>query len=325
MINQVSVIIPVFNTEEYLPKCISSIINQTIKNIEIICVNDCSTDNSLKILQNFSKQDIRIRIVDLKENKGVSNARNTGIDLAQGEYIYFIDSDDWIDTNYLEEMLTKIKEVNSDIIINANLVKEYDDSARKAYGKFDFLTENFESLNPKIIQKFFPPVIWTRLYKREYLNKYNFRFPFIKCGAEDIYFAYACDLMQKKSYIFKGPYYHYCQHQTSAVHLKERGFHYIESFKLLYKFLNDNNIDLNDIKLFYVESLIIDTEQKFNFVKSYLTEIEDIFNKNIGIYNEQEKFLFKIMKETPDFKCFISKYNPNISLSFLKNRMVLKK
>ena len=123
MINQVSVIIPVFNTEEYLPKCISSIINQTIKNIEIICVNDCSTDNSLKILQNFSKQDIRIRIVDLKENKGVSNARNTGIDLAQGEYIYFIDSDDWIDTNYLEEMLTKIKEVNSDIIINANLVK----------------------------------------------------------------------------------------------------------------------------------------------------------------------------------------------------------
>ena len=154
MINQVSVIIPVFNTEEYLPKCISSIINQTIKNIEIICVNDCSTDNSLKILQNFSKQDIRIRIVDLKENKGVSNARNTGIDLAQGEYIYFIDSDDWIDTNYLEEMLTKIKEVNSDIIINANLVKEYDDSARKAYGKFDFLTENFESLNPKIIQKF---------------------------------------------------------------------------------------------------------------------------------------------------------------------------
>lgn len=325
MINQVSVIIPVFNTEEYLPKCISSIINQTIKNIEIICINDCSTDDSLKILQDFSKQDIRIRIVDLKENKGVSNARNTGIDLAQGEYIYFIDSDDWIDTNYLEEMLIKIKEVNSDIIINANLVKEYDDSTRKAYGKFDFLTKNFESLNPKIIQKFFPPVIWTRLYKREYLNKYNFRFPVVKCGAEDIYFAYACDLMQEKSYIFKGPYYHYCQHQTSAVHLKERGFHYIESFKLLYKFLNNNNIDLNDIKLFYVESLIIDTEQKFNFVKSYLTEIEDIFNKNIDIYNEQEKFLFKIMKESPDFKCFISKYNPNISLSFLKNRMVLKK
>jgi hypothetical protein len=147
----------------------------------------------------------------------------------------------------------------------------------------------------------------------------------VKCGAEDIYFAYACDLMQEKSYIFKGPYYHYSQHQTSAMHLKERGFHYIESFKLLYDFLNKYNINLDDTKLFFVESLIIDNEQKFNFVKNYLDEIENVFNKNINIYNEQEKFLFKIIKESSDFKYFVSKYNPNISLSFLKSRILIKK
>ena len=94
---------------------------------------------------------------------------------------------------------------------------------------------------------------------------------------------------------------------------------------MLYNFLNSYNIDLNDIKLFYVESLIIDDEQKFNFVKNYLTEIEDIFNKNIIVYNEQEKFLLEIIKESPNFKYFVSKYNPNISLSFLKNKMVIKK
>lgn len=325
MTMEVSVIIPVFNTGKYLNKCINSIINQTIKNIEIICVNDCSTDNSLEILQDFAKKDNRIKVIDLKENKGVSNARNTGIDLAEGKYLYLIDSDDWIDENYLEEMIKKINEVNSDIIINANFVNEYDDESKKAYSKFNFLTKDFEVFDSKTVQRFFPPVIWTRLYKRNYLNKYKFRFPMVKCGAEDIYFAYACDLMQEKSYIFKGPYHHYSQHQTSAMHLKERGFHYIESFKHLYKFLNDNNVNLDGIKLFFVESLIIDNEQKFNFVKNYLTEIEEIFNKNISIYNEQEKFLFRIMKESSSFKEFISKYNPNISLSFLKSRMVIKK
>ncbi len=321
----ISVIIPIFNTGKYLTKCIDSIINQTIKDIEIICVNDCSTDNSLEILKDFAKKDNRVKIIDLKENKGVSNARNLGIDSAQGEYIYLIDSDDWLDQNYLEEMLKKIKETNSNIIINANFVNEYDDKTKKAYSNFNFLTKDFEIFDSKTVQKFFPPVIWTRLYKRDYLKKYNFKFPMVKCGAEDIYFAYACDLIQGKSYIFKGPYHHYSQHQTSAMHLKERGFHYIESFKLLYELLNKNNINLDNIKLFFVESLIIDTEQKFNFVKNYLVQIEDVFNKNINIYNEQEKFLFKIMKESSDFKYFTSKYNPNISLSFLKSRMVIKK
>ncbi|MBO7611208.1 MAG: glycosyltransferase family 2 protein [Elusimicrobia bacterium] len=321
----ISVIVPIFNTEKYLSRCISSILNQTIKDIEILCVNDCSTDNSLKILQEFSKQDSRLKIIDLKENKGVSNARNLGIDLAQGEYIYLIDSDDWLDDNYLEQMLNKIKETNSNIVINANFVNEYDDKTKKAYSKFDFLTKDFEIFDSKTVQKFFPPVIWTRLYKKDFLKNHNIKFPMVKCGAEDIYFAYACDLIQEKSYIFKGPFYHYSQHQTSAMHIKERGFHYIESFKFLYDLLNEYNINLDDIKLFFVESLIIDNEEKFNFVKNYLTEIEDIFNKNINVYNEQEKFLFKILKESTDFKYFVSKYNPNISLSFLKNKMVLKK
>ena len=324
MYSKVSVIIPVYNVEDYLSQCLNSVINQTLKEIEIICINDCSTDNSLNILREFALKDTRIKIIDLKQNKGVSTARNVGLDLAKGEYIYLIDSDDWLDDNYLETMVKKIEEVNSNILINANFVNEYTDKQKKLYSKFDFLKNNFEIFNSKIVQRFFPPVIWTRLYKRAYIEQYRFRFPQVKCGAEDIYFAYACDLMQEQSYIFKGPYHHYFQHSSSAMHKKERGYYYFESFKLLYNFLTKQNVNLDNIKLFFVESLIIDTKQKFNFIKNYLLETEQVFIKNINIYNRQEQFLFKILKESNDFEAFISKYNPNISLSFLKHKMTFK-
>lgn len=320
----VSVIIPVFNMEQFLPRCITSVLNQTFKDIEILCINSGSTDNSLKILQDFSKTDPRVKVTTI-ENKGVSFARNTGIDFAQGKYIYFLDSDDWLDTNYIEEMVKKIEELNSNILINSNFVNEYENETKKAYSKFNFLTKDFEMFDSKTVQRFFPPVIWTRLYKKDYLKKQEIRFPLLKIGAEDIFFSYACDLLQEKSYIFKGPYYHYFQRPGSAVRVKERGFRYIQGFKILYDFLKEHNVNLDGIKLFYVESLIIDSEDKFKIVKGYLTEIEDIFNKNIDVYNEQDKFLFKTMKESSDFKYFISKYNPNISLSFLKSRMVIKK
>ena len=323
-IPKVSVIIPVYNVEQYLNKCLDSVTNQTFKNIEIICINDCSTDNSLNVLKNFASKDSRIKIIDLNQNKGVSNARNSGLDFAQGEYVYLMDSDDWLDDNYLEIMVQKIEEVNSNILINANFVNEYTDKQKKLYSKFDFLRKDFEIIDSKIVQRFFPPVIWTRLYKKTYIDKYNFRFPQIKCGAEDIYFAYACDLMQEKSYIFKGPYHHYFQHSSSAMHKKERGYYYFESFKLLYCFLNKQNINLDDIKLFFVESLIIDTKEKFNLIANYLREIEQIFNRNIKFYNAQERFLFNIIKESKSFEFFISKYNPNISLSFLKYKMFAK-
>ena len=87
---QVSIIVPVYNVEKYLSKCLESLINQTLKDIEIICVNDGSTDNSLSILKEYANKDSRIKIID-KQNEGVSVARNTGIEVATGEYLMFVD------------------------------------------------------------------------------------------------------------------------------------------------------------------------------------------------------------------------------------------
>lgn len=94
---KVSVIIPIYNVGLYIRKCLDSIVNQTLKNIEIICINDGSTDNSIGIVEEYAKLDNRIKVIDFKENKGVSIARNTGINQANGEYISFIDPDDFID------------------------------------------------------------------------------------------------------------------------------------------------------------------------------------------------------------------------------------
>ena len=104
-IPKVSVIIPVYNTERYLHECLDSVINQTMKEIEIICINDGSTDNSLKILKEYALQDKRIHVINRKTNCGAPGLiKNIGIEHATGEYIGFLDSDDWIDNNYFKEL-----------------------------------------------------------------------------------------------------------------------------------------------------------------------------------------------------------------------------
>nr|MCR4662874.1 glycosyltransferase [Endomicrobiaceae bacterium] len=106
---KVSVIVPVYNVEQYLRQCLDSIINQTFKDFECICVNDGSTDNSLTILQEYSKKDNRIKIINQK-NSGSSVSRNNGIKQALGQYVSFVDADDWITDNYLEILYNKIIE-----------------------------------------------------------------------------------------------------------------------------------------------------------------------------------------------------------------------
>ena len=100
---KVSVIIPVYNVEQYLKECLDSVINQTLKDIEIICINDGSTDGSLKILEKYESLDDRI-VVFSQENSGLSATRNKGMQLSSGEYVYFMDSDDYLELNALEEL-----------------------------------------------------------------------------------------------------------------------------------------------------------------------------------------------------------------------------
>lgn len=111
---KVSIIVPVYNVEKYINKCLDSLTNQTLKEIEIICINDGSTDNSLKLLENYNNKDSRIVLINQK-NSGQSAARNKGVEIAKGEYIGFVDSDDWVDSNFFERLYESAKRTDSDI------------------------------------------------------------------------------------------------------------------------------------------------------------------------------------------------------------------
>ena len=113
---KISIIVPVYNTEKYLGVCLDSLISQTYKDIEIICVDDGSTDNSLQILNDYAAKDSRIKILTQK-NQGPSVARNLGLEKAKGEYITFVDSDDWVSIDMCEKIYSKAIDTNADLVL----------------------------------------------------------------------------------------------------------------------------------------------------------------------------------------------------------------
>ena len=147
--SKVSVIIPVYNVEKYLRECLDSVINQTLKDIEIICVNDGSTDNSLQILEEYAQKDERIKII-AQENKGQAVARNVGIKIAQGEFIGFLDSDDYLDLNFYENLYNRAKETNSNIVV-CEYMYRFKDSNK---GKKIFLKVDKNIVSSNIKEKF---------------------------------------------------------------------------------------------------------------------------------------------------------------------------
>ena len=169
--NKCSIIIPVYNVEKYLPKCLDSIVNQTYKNIEIICINDGSTDNSLKILEEYAQKDERIKIIN-QENQGVSVARNVGIDNATGDYILFVDSDDWIDRDTCKILKIELENEYYDLIIfNHSVVTKKSTRPTKYIGgnKFAF---------------------WAACYKTSIIKNNNIKFPKNIKISEDHFFKY---------------------------------------------------------------------------------------------------------------------------------------
>ncbi len=186
---KISVIVPVYNVEPYLPQCLDSLIEQTFKDIEIICVNDGSTDGSLNILNHYAAKDSRIKVID-KPNGGVSSARNSGLDAAQGEYISFVDSDDWLKRNAYEEIIMSAKK-HVDMVI---------------FGYYEFLEGNLtETGAKKVLKQFeqekipfeklvlnFCNSIWDKIYRRDFLQKNHLRFQEHLIIAEDGFFNLQC-------------------------------------------------------------------------------------------------------------------------------------
>ena len=149
---KISVIVPVYNVEKYLRKCIESILNQTFREFELILVDDGSTDSSGKICDEYALKDSRIKVIH-KENGGASSARNAGLDVAKGEYIGFVDSDDWIEMDMYGELYRLIKENNTDIsVCGINNIKDIKYKNENLKEKIQIIKkEGEECTAPKIL------------------------------------------------------------------------------------------------------------------------------------------------------------------------------
>lgn len=175
----VSVIVPVYNVELYLKRCLDSIIKQTLANIEIILVDDGSTDNSGKICDEFAQKDFRISVIH-KKNGGLSSARNAGLNIAKGKYIGFVDSDDWINQDYYENLYNIAKKTKSDIVsCKFNKSSKYKENSHIKINENDFTIEDGKKFRETYLSSAMKGGIswvpvWSKIYKRRILNDIRF-------------------------------------------------------------------------------------------------------------------------------------------------------
>lgn len=255
---KVSIIIPVYNSEETLKKCIESVINQTYKNIEILVINDGSKDKSLKIINEYKNKDKRIKIIN-QENKGVSGARNTGINNATGDYITFIDSDDYIKPNLVKDTIKIFKEYECDVVRN-NYVLSYENgkiqSRHEMYeeNRIINITEKKEELIQNILLGKVQSYSWLLTIKRNILNENNLKFDEDVFFMEDIIFLIRLIFFIKNIYFVSEPNYFYYQNNENS--LTKDPKRYVK---------NINNILVMNRKL--QEILILNEKDSNNYIK----------------------------------------------------------
>ena len=282
----ISIIIPVFNSESYLNKCLDSLVNQTYENIEILCINDGSSDSSLAILNEFSKKDSRIKVFS-QSNKGQSSARNLGLKEAKGDYILFIDSDDWVDLDFCEKIICTIKENDCDISI-ATIIRTGKKSS-KIRLKFDKV-ETFETFEEKLAICNMPKCCYTcaKLYKKELFKDLSFK--------EGVYFEDVIllpQLIKKAKKITTTPKttYYYRVNPNSTVKSipnKKKQQDSYNAKKFYNNFMLENNIQLTKKERTIVKSIkflgkipFLKTKEFENQEITYLFGFLPIFKKTI--------------------------------------------
>lgn len=308
---KVSIIVPIFNVEKYLKECLDSLANQTLEDIEIICVNDGSTDNSPQILQEYESKDKRIKVIN-KENSGYGISMNMGLDSASGEYIGIVESDDFADSKMFEDLYSLAKQKDADIVKSDWF--EYTTStkiARKA-GRMALLPEN-RTLNvkdnPEVLK--IQPAIWSAIYKKSFLDENNIRFTETSGASyQDTGFAFKVMCLAKSIVLTDNAYIYYRQDNlNSSVKSTSKVYAICTEYAEITRFLNEHNEIkpyVNTYKLVkeYVNYLWNLKRIDKQFRKEFITKISEIFTT----YQENGEI-------TDDFFKKVSKQEFNMLLS----------
>ena len=259
---QVSIIVPVYNVENYIERCLNSLVNQTFKDIEIITINDGSTDKSLELLNKYAKEDIRISVIDLGD-EGVSYCRNLGIEKANGKYIMFVDSDDWIDSSMVEVMYKKAEENKLDLVMCSYIREFKDHSKEKIFNLPQEIIYKDNEVKNELLRKLVGPVkeelsnpemldalgtVWGKLYRADILKENKLKFVDLSeiGSAEDTLFNIFTFNYLKKVMFLNKPMYHYWRDNPKSVtsqynpKLKEQRKVF---FKYISDFIRENNFE----------------------------------------------------------------------------------
>ena len=246
---KISVIIPVFNSEEFISECLNSLIKQTFKNFEVICINDGSNDTSFKILKEFEKKDERIHIIS-QNNKGAGIARNIGMGKSKGDYLLFLDSDDIFENIMLEELYAKIKQNDNEVVIcnSQNFIMKDNKKIfyRKNYLILDEILKNKSFSSRDIKKDFFNLFIWwpwDKLFKKKYIENLGIKFQNLR-STNDLYFIASAVIAAKKiSFLDKNLVKHRTGINTSIENSREKSWdNFYYALNKLKNFIQEKNL-----------------------------------------------------------------------------------
>lgn len=287
MEEKISIIVPIYNVEKYLRKCIDTIVNQTYKNLEIILVNDGSTDNSYKICEEYACKDKRIKTIN-KENGGLSDARNAGLKIATGEYVSFIDSDDYIELDMIYNLYQGIIKNYADICC-CGKVLEYEKNNVSVNNKSEFCIDNVEALRKILIGDNIDNSACDKLFNIKLFE--DIEFP-VNRYFEDIATVYKVFLKAKK-----------------VVHINNIGYHYV---------IRKNSISTEKFSKKQFDALIFTKEMVIDVIKLYPELAEE---SNAFLFLEYITTMRKI-KRAENYKDFKNEYR-KIKKDFNKKIIIL--
>lgn len=257
-----SLIIPVYNTEKYLRRCLDSAVSQTYKNMEIICIDDGSSDGSEKIVDEFAEKDKRVVAIH-QQNMGESGARNVGLRASTGEYIAFMDCDDWIEQNMYEILVETLEKENVDMVA-ASWYREIDGVSHEIKNELSVNRESFD--RDELLKYLYMrdsyrgfAYIWDKLYRKEILRDQRGKLicfnETLKLGGDVLYLAEIALNVKRSKYIEKA-FYHYNQREESGCHTKD--------LKKIRDWIRAYEIILQKFKKEHVDDVIM------NYVKRFL-------------------------------------------------------
>ena len=286
-----SILVPFYNVQDYIAQCIDSLLAQTYENFEILCVDDCGNDASLKIVESYAQQDSRIKIIKHEHNKGLGTARNTALKVAKGKYIACVDSDDFVEEEMLEKSF-EIFDANPDLDSVWFKIMTYFQNENKydihPWHKVLYNTKGgFIDLTPEIVMNY-PPNAWNKIYKKDFIEKHNIKWSDGKLY-EDLEFFCEFYFQSDRTYLIDDCLYNYRVRRGSIMNksiIDNRRIEDIFDVTVnIYNYLKEHNIFEQTKKGFY--KLVI---RNVNF---FIREPR---------YNERVKQAAKIMLEKINFK-----------------------